>query len=290
MQVSKFFIDKIPAIKYLLNSMEPGKKHPLVLFLHGKGDEGDGTSAGLDKLLNSDNHKNLLTNSEANGWIVLAPQFVQKLNDYYLPEWAGGAYVLKALNWAVANMPVDISRIYLTGLSGGGGGAWDAITRSAEITKRFAAVVPICGTQLSDGNWKLPAETNLPIWAFHATDDGTVGVSASRLQVGLVNSYKPNPAAKYTEYPSGGHYIWGRVYGDSALYTWLGAQKRSINPDPEPQPDPLTVQQIDFSGKRVLLSDGKYRNLSTLDYDLKQKAYLLLTTAEDGDDTFIVPL
>ena len=50
--------------------------------------------------------------------------------------------VLGILDETLAAYPVDSQRVYLTGLSMGGYGAWDLAVRFPE---RFAAVAPICG-------------------------------------------------------------------------------------------------------------------------------------------------
>lgn len=289
MQIATHFIEKIPALVYTPDKGVGGTKVPGVIFLHGVNESGDGTPAGLNKLKNSGNHGGILRFGDQLGFIVVAPQFVPALNGY-VPEWTGGTYVDKVIEWAKANLPIDPSMIYLTGLSGGGGGTWNYFTKELAYAQKIAAAIPVCGLEQVRGDFSLPAKASLPIWAFHAADDGTVNVGSSRRQIENVNKFNPVPLAKYTEYPTGGHAIWGKVYGDPALYTWMLAQKRKLTNDPEPEPDPLTVKRIDFTGKRVQLSDNKYRNLDILDYDLQEKAYQLKTVLSEGALEFTVPL
>src|SRR5947207_771990 len=65
---------------------------------------------------------------------------------------------------------LDPQRLYITGLSMGGFGVWDAIVRQP---RRFRAAVPICGGYDEDA---LGPVVDLPLWTFHAADDPVVTV------------------------------------------------------------------------------------------------------------------
>lgn len=56
------------------------------------------------------------------------------------------ALLLKLLHSLEQSHPIDKSRIYVTGLSMGGYGVWDLISR---YPNRFAAAVPVCGEAMS---------------------------------------------------------------------------------------------------------------------------------------------
>jgi len=118
----------------------------------------------------------------------------------------------------------------------------------------LAAAVPICAA-CGGARARASVLVGKPMWAFHAADDGTVNVSQTR---GALNSIRSaaslptltfpldaNPAnpyyntgepyytdgstffdednLRYTEYDTGGHWIWGRVYNESWMYDWLWA-------------------------------------------------------------------
>lgn len=236
---------KVPAIRYDQNVMEPGKKYNLIIFLHGLGETGDGTDSGLNRLLTNTNHANILKFGDIRkDFIVLAPQFVLPFNYRYvgdkteqswMPDWNGGLYVRDVTLWAIQNLPIDPTRIGLTGLSSGGGGTWDAVIRSKEITDLFAWIAPVCPAPQS-GDWTLPVKSNLPVWAFHAKDDDRNPVTATTEPVDLMNKLGILPTAKQTIYPDGKHAIWGRVYGTVELYEWGMDQVNGndIPVDPEP--------------------------------------------------------
>lgn len=78
------------------------------------------------------------------GWIYLFPDFRGK-NDR--PEACGSESarqdVLDAVEWAKANLPVDDSRVYLTGSSGGGHMSLVMAARHPEVWAAVSAWVPI---------------------------------------------------------------------------------------------------------------------------------------------------
>jgi predicted peptidase len=114
---------------------------------------------------------------------------------------------------------IDPARIYVTGLSMGGYGSWDAIARYPD---RFAAAAPICG----GGD---PAQAGrfaqLPVWAFHGGKDGVVKPQRSREMVEAIKAAGGTP--KYTEYPDAGHDSWTATYKDPEFFAWLFAQRRA---------------------------------------------------------------
>lgn len=218
--------NKIPAILYIPSNIDSSKKYPVVIYLHGRGEEGDGTMEGLSKLYNSKNHENLVKFAEERKFIVVAPQFIPAYNGW-IPDGAGGKYDDDVVEWVKASPITDISRIYLTGISGGGGSVWDYLKTDPSHAKKIAAALIICGTQVG-GNSSYIVDANLPLWAFHAEDDG-LSVNFTINQVVAINILSPLVPAKMTIFPTGGHAIWPTVYGDSSVYDWLLAQKRETS-------------------------------------------------------------
>jgi len=119
---------------------------------------------------------------------------------------------------------VDTNRIYLTGLSMGGFGAWSLATTYPE---RFAAVAPICGGEgyigaglsLMDGT-KAAALRKLPVWAFHGGKDTVVPWEESDRMIKLLKRFG-NEDANLTVYPEAGHNSWTVTYDNPELYQWF---------------------------------------------------------------------
>lgn len=194
---------------------DAAQRWPLILFLHGSGENGADpalvAATGLPELLSSDADY---------PFVVVSPQ---------VPEnevWWGAELdrVRALLDYIQANFAVDAQRVYLTGLSMGGFGAWAMIVRYPD---RFAAVVPIAGGWNSE-NDSIPknicAIKDVPIWAFHGEQDDIVLPKKSQLMVDALRQC--GSAVKFTLYPGADHRAsWALAYADPALFEWLLAQQ-----------------------------------------------------------------
>lgn len=208
------------------------KKYPLLVFLHGVGETGNGTT-DLPRLCNNAVPKLLsqklfpaqfTVNGVSYSFIVINPQF---------KEWPQPADVNAMIDYAVANYRVDETRIYVSGLSMGGGNAWDY---AVAYPGRIAAVVPICGASwIAKDQMSNLAKSNLPVWAFHNNDDGTVGVNTTITNVDNINSFSPAIPAKKTIWPYGGHDAWTKATNPATkecegknMYEWMLQYTRDL--------------------------------------------------------------
>ena len=181
------------------------QRWPLILFLHGSGESGTN-----------------LAKVKVHG----PPKVVESKPDFPFilvsPQSAGRGWNTDSLNALLDDVMrkyrVDKRRVYLTGLSMGGYGAW---ALAAEHPGKFAALVPICGGGNPADAKKLAA---LPIWVFHGAKDPTVPVQRSREMVEALKAAGGD--VKFTEYPEAKHDCWTETYDNPELYTWLLAQKR----------------------------------------------------------------
>ena len=178
----------------------------MLIFLHGVGQCGDDPNDLADW-----GPMPVLRKRQDNPFIAVAPRCpyrdwwrVDRLNDL--------------IDELVASYRVDPSRIYLTGLSMGGSGAWDY---AAAFPQRLAAVVPICAAGDYDDLAQLK---QVPIWAFLGVKDPSV--DANRAKAAFVALKSLGGDAKLTAYEDGGHDVWDRAYQSDELYTWLLSQRR----------------------------------------------------------------
>ncbi|SFT21606.1 Phospholipase/Carboxylesterase [Paenibacillus sp. BC26] len=188
------------------------KDWPLIVFLHGINRRGEDLSA-LDGY-------GLPAIAESRGifkFVVAAPQC--GTHSFWPIERDG---VMAMIDHLVASCRIDERRIYLTGFSMGGNGAWDLAARYPE---RFAAVAPLSG-------WYQPEAAALlkdvPIWAFHGEDDDVVPVSGSRDMVQALQAIGGNIA--FTSYPRLKHSIMSETYRNTELYQWFLRHERRENP------------------------------------------------------------
>ena len=204
------------------------KNYPLVLFLHGSGERGRDNEAQLQHIASS-----FMTDEYQAKYpsIIIFPQC--PLEDYWAPvDVVNGKWtisekpnpqpamraLIELVDQFIIDFPVDRSRMYLAGLSMGGFGTLDLLSRRPNM---FAAAIPICG----GGNKRFTYKyEQTPIWMFHGAKDPVVPVSLSQE---MVDEFRiRNMDYKYTEYPEGGHDVWNKAWSEPELLPWLFSKNR----------------------------------------------------------------
>lgn len=254
MTSERTFIAKVPTVIYKPSGFEPTKKYTTVLFLHGKGEMGNGTEAELiSKIANSTNQASLLSAAEKYKWIVIAPQLVQSLNNW-IPGWTNN-YLQPVYDYIVKSPLTDIGQIIVTGLSLGGGGTWVAIT--GPFAPYVASAIPICGTPEYNQDFSVVGKNNIAVWAFHAKDDNQVGVGGTVNIVNAINKAGASPSAIMTLYETGQHWIWGKVYSDDNVYKWASAIRNDGGVIIQPPTKKVLSLTYFTDGSYVIIYDDK---------------------------------
>jgi len=179
---------------------------PLILFLHGGGERG----TDIEKVKVHGPLK-IAAQRPDFPFIVVAPQVDTNL------IWST-ARLDALLDDVQEKYRVDLDRIYVTGLSMGGYGAWHLV---AAHPNRFAAAVPICGGGEPEMAKSL---ARVPIWAFHGAKDTTVPLAIGQKMVDQIK--QAGGDVQFTIYPDVGHDSWKRAYADEKVYDWLLAHRR----------------------------------------------------------------
>lgn len=197
------------------------QKYPLILFLHGA--VGLGSDNRLQFNGGNEVPPKALTAPEAQAKypaFILAPQCPR--NDSWSRNW--GAQPSESMRLSLATMAalekefsIDPDRLYVIGLSMGGHGVWDLISRKPAM---FAAAIPICSAGNPD---KAKLLVNLPIWCFHGDADPLVSVKYAREMMAALQKAGGHP--KYTEYPGVGHNSYVNAFKEPELLPWLFAQR-----------------------------------------------------------------
>jgi predicted peptidase len=201
------------------DSIQPGKRYPLVIFFHGSEERGNDNISSLKHIaqlfLDEHNRKDFPT-------YLLVPQCPKELNWTY-PGWYDEPRqpmrsVIKLIEMLMNEPTIDTTRIYLTGLSMGGYATWYLLTR---FPGRFAAAVPICG----GGDWhRVSTFSRVPIWAFHGRKDDVVPVEQSRNMINALQEAGGEP--RYTEYKRVKHNSWEDAYQEEELLKWIFGHRR----------------------------------------------------------------
>jgi lysophospholipase L1-like esterase/poly(3-hydroxybutyrate) depolymerase len=245
-----------------------GTRLPLVLFLHGAGERGNNNQA---QLIHGTGTFVTPQAMEKFPCFVIAPQCPnnqQWVNISWSTESgtrpeisAPMQLALGALDSVIKEFPVDTNRIYVTGLSMGGYGTWDCVTR---FPNRFAAGVPICGG--GDEKTVTPEVAKVPVWAFHSSDDGVVKVIRTRNMIAAMKDKGGHP--HYFEYFGLGHGSWGQAYSEPELLPWLFSQRLGQadtfavqTKAPEPVAATFFPENTAFPGKGPIRRADWFRNL-----------------------------
>lgn len=218
--------DSLPyRLLYPLN-YKKNKKYPIVVFLHGSGQRGNDNEAqliGVPKHLTDSigriKYPCFIFIPQCNKkdvWVKF-PNFPTSLETGKLATPSSRLTLIK-LNSLIKNLPIDRKRVYVTGYSMGGEGAFDFLTRQPDL---FAAAIPICS--VSD-TAKAKIICKIPIWAFHGDQDDVNNVKYSRLMIAALENHKGTP--KYTEYPNVKHNSWTKAYDEPGLFDWLFKQRK----------------------------------------------------------------
>lgn len=209
----------------MMNPELPGDP-AVLLFLHGAGERG------------FDNDKQLVHGAaEVISWcernkqkvLLLFPQCPENQQWVNTP-WDALSHTMpeisEALDLAYAmldsecgRVEADRKRIYVSGISMGGYGTWDAISRYPET---FAAAFPVCG---GADTAQAPKLTDMPILTFHGDTDTVVPTSRTR---DMVKALKEAGSQKitYIEVPRCGHDSWFTAFRDDASWKWLFEQHK----------------------------------------------------------------
>ena len=253
--------------EYLPLNYTTGQTYPLVVNLHGIGEYGPGTLSSLPNLINNSplkRVKEILDNPNSSTGrhypaIVVTPQSGSK--------WFSVTGVKAFIDYLIqVGYPIDQNKIYVMGLSAGGGVTWRFAQEYPDLP---AAIVPICGASyVKDPSIYLQ---EMPIWAFHNFQDNTVGRSFTIKNADYIShtggpslnainylypyvspgsQMAPNhqtfqydgnnwsiatgvnaPTHKMaiTIFSRTGHNCWNATYNTDAMWTWLFAQTKSSN-------------------------------------------------------------
>jgi hypothetical protein len=194
--------------------LDSTKSWPLIVFLHGLGEVGDGSSLGLDEIDDGGIPKYIATQGKHYPAIVISPQTSN--------NWGNTNGVHNLMTHLIGKYRVDTNRIYVTGLSLGGIGTLFYLLAQPSVV---AAAVPISGQNQSPN--AICGAVNNPVWAFHNNGDTTVAASGTTSFINTLNACN-SPArstpALMTIYNSTAHNAWDPAYSTASLWDWMFAQ------------------------------------------------------------------
>lgn len=204
---------------------EPGRKYPLLIFLHGAGERGSRNQKtlkwGAAFMREAARKYQSFVLLPQCPWREHWPNCVHQSADIFTmskrPSRAMRA-LFSLLGMILRDYDIDRDRVYVVGISMGGYGVWDMIQRRPDM---FAAAAPIVGV----GDKSLaPTIAHIPIWLFNGARDPGFKASISRGMLAALRKAGGYP--RHTEYPGVSHLCWLSAFRDPKLLDWIYAQRR----------------------------------------------------------------
>jgi dienelactone hydrolase len=231
------FYEALPA------SYDTGKNtYPLLISITGAGERGDGSPIELPRVLKPYGPaqmidggifpKDFLVDGKYYAFIVLSIQMRTNKR-------ASADDIEEFLTYARDHYRIDKERIYMTGISLGGGSVWDYAVDNVLFARTLAAITPMAGKSIgpTKAQGKIIADANLPVWAFHSEFDPEVPPAYSINFVNWINEFSPG-LARLTLIPTDTHICWKWSYDpkyaeqDSVnVYEWMLMHKRNLQQD-----------------------------------------------------------
>lgn len=228
--VEHFINEKGDTLNYrmLYPDADTMRKYPLIIFLHGSGERGNDNDAQLKWGVMNFATDEMMTMYPA---IVVVPQcpagltwsnFTRTNNNRLMTLQPNPSkpmeLVIALIQQLIKKATVDSNRIYITGLSMGGYGTFDAIERYPNL---FAAAMPVCG---GGDTSKAAAIAHIPMWIFHGSEDPSVSPFNSLDMLQALMKAGAHPG--YTQFPETGHFSWLAAYSNKLAIEWLFRQRR----------------------------------------------------------------
>jgi len=225
-----------PYAVYIPDNFDESRSYPLVVFLHGAWSN---HRLGLRRLFGVGNSQ---------GYDFIKPGSVPYENDVeatrYWPPFTPVDYIAAApyargtagyqgipemdvyemIDDLKSRFLIDEERIYLTGLSMGGGGTlWLGLTRP----DLWAAIAPVCPAP-PEGTTELAGNaSNLPVHLFIGDKDFLYPVATGW----KAELEKKAQRLDYIEYPGVGHNSWEWAYKDGFIFEWFSQFRRDLYPE-----------------------------------------------------------
>ena len=229
---------------YIPESYDSTKTYPLVMYLHGMGNN---YSVYLD-WYNSDIQAR-------NPCFVFTPK-----TPISWADWSGWwdqltepmIAALHVMDSLTAVYSVDTNRIYVYGISMGGEGTFDLLHKYPD---KFAAAMSVCG-----GGQPFWAEniSKTPFWMFHGSADN---VNPPKLTEQVFNELVKIGAKKmrYKKYPGYGHEIWDIAAAEPSWHDWMFAHSKKDTLSLKPT-TPIELAGAVTENDKIQLSWNDIRN------------------------------
>lgn len=193
-----------------------GRKYPVFLFFHGRGESRPATDNNWILLNGGKKFRDAVDNGSFDGYLMY-PQTPGLWGDIEYDK------ISELLDSMAQFTKADLNRICVNGLSAGGYASWEFMIRHPE---KVAASMPMSGVS----NNYLSAVNDIKyqrIWLFQGGLDGSPAPYTAQTVVNAVNNAGGD--IKYTLYPNDAHNTWTDAWNEADFIPFMG-RYNSLNP------------------------------------------------------------
>ncbi len=233
----------------------PEELYPMVVSLHGgygrEGEDHHIRQDGAPYMLGSSNGLLTTENKAKYPTYIIFPhcrEYGEFRNcSFYSNEWSSGGgadyqvqnqpsqngqTLIELIEHMIDNYNVDPARIYVTGVSMGGGGTWELAQRRPDLV---AAAIPLAGHTPADQYLNTFSQSLVPVWAHGGEKDNTNSFGDTVQAVNKIDGdggcawvtgYDGYQRGDQYSMAAHGHSLWQRVYLNPDLWSWVFAQKQ----------------------------------------------------------------
>jgi predicted esterase len=230
-QVLTFFSDvddtEQPYGLYIPPNYDAARRYPLVISLHGGGSNHRLNLRRVFGRSNAPGENDVEASRYFPSWddveyIVATPLARGSMGYQGLAE----KDVYDVLADVKRRFSIDEDRVYLTGLSMGGGGAlWLGLSRP----DLWAAIAIVCPAVPEGAEELAPNGLNVPFHLFQGDVDPVTLPERTREWVELLRAN--GARVEYVEYPGVSHNSWENAYADGRIFEWFGRFRRDRYPE-----------------------------------------------------------
>ncbi len=185
-----------------------GKKYPMIVFFHGRGEAGTIYDNEYSLLHGGQQFRDKVDNGTYDGYILV----MQTTNGF----WGTPPYdaIRGIMDYMAINNKLDLFRTVSNGLSAGGAGAWEMLIENPTY---IAGALPMSGssTLYRESTVVQPLKFT-PIWIFQGgLDPSPTPYTTESVRDAFLNA---GGTFKYTLYPNLGHGTWNTAWADPDFY------------------------------------------------------------------------
>lgn len=197
-----------------------GKKYPMIIFFHGRGEVGPITDNEYQLLHGGTNFATAVDNGTFDGYVL----FMQSQGNWLSGHFQAVKFII---DYMVKNNKLDLFRVYDNGLSAGGQATWKFMLKYPTY---ITAALPMSGVATSFASSSSINKLKFtPIWNFQGGKDVNPTPATARTVRDLYSNAGGNYT--YTEYADLGHGTWDRAWSEPDFFPFMN---RAYKSDPWP--------------------------------------------------------